>query len=93
VAAISTLAIQLVRLRATKIFQNSYLHLIKIWYSGFMQPRIHIAVSDPRRNSGYPQVIDHMPNTKEGFMWWDSERREINEIHTTSNGVQIELIK
>ena len=58
-----------------------------------MKSNIIITVSDPRRNSGYPQLIDHMPKTETGFIWWDMEQREIREIHTTSNGVQIELIK
>lgn len=52
--------------------------------------KLGIFVYDPR--FGLPHRIKCMPDNT-GYMWWNGELREINEIHYTRNGVQIELYK
>lgn len=47
---------------------------------------------DPRRWGGHPQVLDFTPKTAVGWMWWEGEYREINEVHITRTGIQIELL-
>jgi hypothetical protein len=52
---------------------------------------VAITLCDPR-NGGRPQRLDFLPDTSKGWIWWDREYRDINEVHRTANGIQIELI-
>lgn len=46
-------------------------------------------ILDPK--IGCPVEVDTLPRIKEGFIWWRGEQREVNEIHRTTSGLQMEL--
>ena len=36
-------------------------------------------------------TVEHMLEVKEGYVMWEGVRREVNTIHRTVNGTQMEL--
>ena len=48
------------------------------------------SVIDPK-NSALPVVVEALPNTTDGFVWWNCESREVLERHETRQGIQLVL--